>query len=292
MTSNRSPGRSTANAAKTRNARAGSLTGSRLPANRTLPGRSSGATAGPSGKPGATASGTSGRNSARSTPSGASTAGATGRRSSTDRRAAADPAVTRSAPRSETAVVQRPPRPRPAPYPMSARATSSPPINETTTGRRSSRPAIVATAPASSAHRPWTTSIRRRRSIARTARTPRASTAARPARPPTEPRPSARTRAPATRYARTGRRVAQRDDVAVVDGGQALDQVDDGRHARLVPLDDETRNDDRDVQAPRGHTLGAKRGRSISRHAKQTRAPRCGPGWRACFVSIGRSSTC
>ena len=59
----------------------------------------------------------------------------------------------------------------------------------------------------------------------------------------------------------TCRRVAQRDDVAVVDGGQALDEVDDGRHARLVPLDDETRNDDRDVQAPRGHAVGDARGR-------------------------------
>ena len=68
----------------------------------------------------------------------------------------------------------------------------------------------------------------------------------RPARPasPERGHPHARDLVRGTR-----RRVPERDDSAVVDAPDALDEVDDRRHPGLVALHDEARDDDDDAQA-------------------------------------------
>ena len=43
-------------------------------------------------------------------------------------------------------------------------------------------------------------------------------------------------------------RMAERDDPAVVDASDPLDEIDDGRQPRLVPLDREARHDHHDPQ--------------------------------------------
>ena len=133
--------------------------------------------------------------------------------------------------------VHRPPRPSAAPYPMSGGRQLA--AHERDHHRPSEEPAGDAWRPhpPRRAHRPWTRSIGRRRWMATTARTPRASTRARP--PPPRPRraPSARTRAPATRTAGRAGGWRSATTSTVVDGGQPLDEVDDGRHPRLVALD-------------------------------------------------------
>ena len=100
------------------------------------------------------------------------------------------------------------------------------------------------------------------------------------ARPPgrARSRPEAERRHPGAPHAvwRPRRRMAQGDDLAVVNGGDPLDEVDDRRHPRLVTLHDEARRHDRHPQPP------AERGLSHRDPARGRRPERAGarPGTR------------